>query len=111
VICDRFETIVVPFPFAERPIVKRRPVAVVSSRTFNATNGASLVAMITTAKETTWPADISLNDIEMAGLPLPCILRLRLVTLPNEMILRALGRLGPVDRLACEKGLAEMLVG
>jgi len=111
VICDRFETVVVPFPFAEQPILKRRPVVVVSSRTFNQANGSSLVAMITTAKETAWPSDIVLSDLTAAGLQVPCILRMRLVTLPNDLILRGLGRLAALDRLACERGLAEMLVG
>ena len=110
-ICDRFETVVVPFPFAEQPVLKRRPVVVVSSRAFNQANGASLVAMITTAKETSWPSDVTLFDLTAAGLQTPCILRMRLVTLPNDLILRGLGRLAPLDRLACERGLAEMLVG
>lgn len=111
VICDRFETVVVPFPFADLPVLKRRPAVVVSSRAFNQANGSSLVAMITTAKETTWPSDIALSDLAAAGLRTPCILRMRLVTLPNDLILRALGRLAPLDRLACERGLAELLVG
>ncbi|MGQ0567032.1 MAG: type II toxin-antitoxin system PemK/MazF family toxin [Gemmobacter sp.] len=110
-ICDRFETVVVPFPFAEQPVIKRRPVVVVSSRAFNEANSAVLVAMVTTAKATTWASDIPLTDLAAAGLPTACILRMRLTTLPNELILRSLGRLGAVDRLACERGLAEMLVG
>lgn len=110
-ICDRFQTVVVPFPFAEQPALKRRPAVVVSSRAFNAANGSSLVAMITTAKATTWPSDILLSDLQAAGLQVPCILRMRLVTLPNDLILRGLGRLSAVDRLACERGLAELLVG
>lgn len=110
-IFDRFQTAVVPFPFAEQPLVKRRPAVVVSSRAFNAANGSTLVAMVTTAKATKWPSDIDLTDLETAGLTVPCILRWRLTTLPNELILRALGRLGAIDRLACERGMAEMLVG
>ncbi len=50
VIFDRFDTAVVPFPFGEQAVLKRRPVVVMSSRKFNATNGATLVAMITAAK-------------------------------------------------------------
>jgi mRNA interferase MazF len=111
VICDRFETVVVPFPFAEQPVLKKRPAVVVSSRAFNAANDATLVAMITTAKATVWPSDVVLTDLLAAGLRVPCILRMRLVTLPNDLILRGLGRLSAVDRLACERQLAEMLVG
>ena len=110
-IFDRFETAIVPFPFAEQPIMKRRPVVVLSSRNFNTANGATLVGMITTAKATAWPSDLTLRDLEIAGLNVTCIIRWRVTTVPNELLLRRLGQLGAVDRLACERGLAEMLVG
>lgn len=111
VIFERFDTAVVPFPFAEQAVLKRRPVVVMSSREFNKANGATLVAMITTAKVSVWPSDIALVDLEAAGLMTPCILRWRLTTLPNDLILRALGRLSAVDRMACERGMAEMILG
>ena len=110
-ICDRFDTAVVPFPFAEIPVVKRRPVVVVSARAFNDANGATLVAMITTAKKTEWPSDIELTDLAAAGLAVDCLIRLRLVTVPNGLILRRLGALGAVDRLGCERAVAQMVVG
>lgn len=110
-IFDRFDTAVVPFPFAEQAVLKRRPVVVVSSRQFNQDNGATLVAMITTAKASEWPSDIVLTDLVAAGLNTPCILRWRLTTLPNDLILRALGRLSALDRLACERGMAAMILG
>lgn len=110
-IFDRFDTAVVPFPFAELAVLKRRPVVVMSSRAFNTANGATLVAMITTAKASIWPSDIVLGDLADAGLTTPCILRWRLTTLPNALILRALGRLSAIDRMACERGMAEMLLG
>ena len=111
VICDRFDTAVVPFPFAEQAVLKRRPVVVMSSRAFNAANGATLVAMITTAKASIWPSDIALGDLASSGLNAPCILRWRLTTLPNDLILRALGRLCALDRMACERGMAGMVLG
>ena len=110
-IFDRFDTAVVPFPFAEQAVLKRRPVVIMSSRQFNTQNQATLVAMITTAKANEWPSDIALTDLGAAGLTTPCILRWRLTTLPNDLILRALGRLCAVDRLACERGMAEMVLG
>lgn len=110
-IFDRFDTAVVPFPFAEQAVLKRRPVVVLSSKAFNSANDATLVAMITTAKSTSWPSDVVLTDLDAAGLSTPCILRWRLTTLPNDLILRHLGRLCAVDRLACERGMAEMILG
>ena len=51
-ICERYETIVVPFPFSEIPVLKRRPAVVLSGKKFNDDNNATVVAMITTAKAT-----------------------------------------------------------
>ena len=110
-IFDRFDTIVVPFPFAEVPVLKRRPSVVLSGRNFNVANGATLVGMITTAKESQWPSDIAIRDLAISGLSVPCIIRLRLTTIPNDLILRALGALSAMDRLQCERGLADMIVG
>lgn len=109
-ICERYETIVVPFPFADIPVLKRRPTVVLSGRAFNELNNATLVAMITTAKQSTWPSDIKLRDLLTANLPVNCFIRWRLTTIPNELIIRKLGKLSPIDQLACERELANMLL-
>jgi mRNA interferase MazF len=109
VICDRHQVVVVPFPFHELAVSKRRPVLVLSGREFNQANGQTVVAMITTAKKTHWPSDTLVDDLDAAGLPTPCVVRLRLQTLPNEIIVRCLGTLAALDRLRFEKQLATML--
>jgi mRNA interferase MazF len=108
-ICERYETIVVPFPFADIPVLKRRPVVAISGAAFNLTNAATVVAMITTAKASTWPSDTIISDLDSAGLRVPCIVRWRVATIPNDLILRRLGELSPLDRLGCERQLANIL--
>ena len=108
-ICDRFDTIVVPFPFSEVPVLTRRPAIVLSNARFNRDNGATLVGMITTAKASVWPSDHAITDLAAAGLSVPCIVRWRLATIPNTLIQRKLGRLAAIDRLSCERLLAEMV--
>ena len=108
-ICDRFDTIVVPFPFSDMPVLKRRPAIVLSNHRFNRENAATLVGMITTAKASVWPSDHRIADLLAAGLRHPCIVRWRLATIPNSLIQRKLGRLGAIDRLGCERLLAEMV--
>ena len=109
-ICERYETVVVPFPFSDIPVLKRRPAVVISGPSFNQRNGSSVVAMITTAKASAWPSDVSLNDLSSANLPKACVVRWRLATIPNDLILRRLGALGPMDRLACEREFANILI-
>lgn len=100
-IFDRFETAVVPFPFSDIPVQKRRPALVLSSREFNEESGQTIMAMITTAKDSAWPSDISISDIESAGLVADCVIRWKVMTLPNSTILRRLGKLSVEDENAC----------
>ena len=108
-ICDRYDVAVIPFPFAEIPVLKRRPSVVLSGRAFNLANNSTLVAMITSTTQTSWPSDVLLQDLEAAGLWLQCLVRWRLTTVPNNLISRKLGRLGALDRLACERQFANMI--
>jgi mRNA interferase MazF len=110
VIFDRYDTAVVPFPFAEQPVLKRRPVVVISGKDFNQQNGATIVAMITTAKASAWPSDIKIHDLASASLTTPCVIRWRMATIPNELILRQLGTLSTIDRHACDRELTGILL-
>ena len=109
VICDRYEVAVIPFPFAEIPVLKRRPVIVLSGRAFNTANHSTLLVMITSTQLLPWPSDIVLNDLASAGLRVACRVRWRLTMVPNNLIARKIGCLGGLDRLACERQLADMI--
>jgi len=99
VTCDPWEVVVVPFPFTERPGAKRRPAVVLSNREFNR-HGRTILAMITTRAHRPWPGDSEIADLEAAGLEVPCIIRLKLFTLDNRLLLRRLGRRSVADRKA-----------
>ncbi|MGB8818413.1 MAG: type II toxin-antitoxin system PemK/MazF family toxin [Rhizobiaceae bacterium] len=108
-ICDRYDVAVIPFPFADIPVIKRRPAVVLSGRPFNETNGSTLVAMITSSTLDTWPSDVAISDLESTGLKVKCKVRWRLTTIPNDLIVRSIGKLQGADRLGCERELAKML--
>jgi mRNA interferase MazF len=106
VICDPRDVAVVPFPFSERPGTKRRPALVVSSREFNRSSGHTVMAMITTRSEPAWPGDVAIRDLGSSGLPRPCLVRLKLFTLDNRLLLRRAGRLGAEDEARVKRSLA-----
>ena len=108
VISDRWDVVLVPFPFSERPGNKRRPALALSTRAFNRV-GHSVLAMITTAAHAPWPGDTPLHDHRTAGLPSPCVVRLKIFTLDNRLILRTIGRLGEADAAAVQTGLKRYL--
>lgn len=97
-ICDLGDVVVVPFPFVDVAAEKRRPSVVLSRQAFNESHGHSICAMITTASRTNWPSDVVIADLDAAGLPRSCVVRFKLFTLPNAIILRRAGALAEQDR-------------
>ncbi len=93
-----FDIAVVPFPFTDRATTKRRPALVLSSTTFNQGTGHAVMAMITSAEQSTWPGDVPIADLDAAGLPGDCVIRLKLFTLDQRLILKRVGRLAAGDR-------------
>jgi mRNA interferase MazF len=98
VICDFGAVVVVPFPFVDLAAAKRRPSLILSHIGFNETHRHSICAMITTAAQSKWPSDLAIEDIQVAGLARPCVIRWKLFTLPNDIILKQAGKLTPRDR-------------
>ena len=99
-ICDAFDIVAVPFPFVERSAVKRRPALILSSATFNRENKHSIFAMITTAALERGPDDYPLRRPLDAGLVADCVVRMKIFTLPNDMIVKTIGRPADEDRLS-----------
>jgi len=96
---ERFDVVVVPFPFTDKAANKRRPALVLSSAaTFNRAVGHSVMAMITSAVHAAWPLDTPIGDLAAAGLSAPSVIRLKLFTLDHRFVLRAAGRLAEEDR-------------
>jgi mRNA interferase MazF len=105
VICDFADVVVVPFPFVDHPISKTRPALVISNRDFNAANNNTVFAMITTAAQSSWPSDIVITDEPAAGIEHHSVVRWKLFTLPNALILRKIGELHATDRSAVDRGI------
>ena len=103
------DTLLVPFPFTDLPVSKRRPSVVLSGRSFGEASGQSIMGMITSATRSTWPGDVAIGDLDAAGLPHPSLIRFKLFTLPNELIIRQLGRLAPQDRASLRASMDQIL--
>jgi mRNA interferase MazF len=98
VICDFGDVVVVPFPFVDLAAEKRRPSLILSYARFNRGHDHSVCMMITTAAQPRWPSDITIEDLKTAGLNRPCVIRWKIFTLPNALILKRAGELATRDR-------------
>lgn len=109
---DLYEIVKVPFPFIDVKTSKVRPALILSSaKYFNAKIGLSVMAMVTSMKspQDLWPADIVIEDIRVAGLPIPSIIRFKIFTLDHRLILGRLGNLSETDQEKVKLTLKEVL--
>ncbi len=107
---DTYDVVVVPFPFTDRSASKRRPALVLSdNEVFNKAASHSVLAMITSRRNTPWPLDIPIENVEAAGLPAPSMVRMKLFTLDHKLILRKAGQLVMEDQHNVRVALAHLL--
>ena len=107
---EAFDVVVVPFPFTDRSTTKRRPALVLSdARAFNKKVGQSVLAMITSARNSDWPLDVSIENLDSAGLPSASVVRMKLFTLDDQLVIRKAGALAETDRKGVVATLHQLL--
>jgi len=98
-ICKTFDIILLPFPFTDKSMSKKRPALVLSSTLqFNALCNHTIVAMITSALQTPWPLDTLIQNLETTHLSKKSIIRMKLFTIDNRLIIKKIGSLCKKDR-------------
>ncbi len=106
----RGDVVLVPFPFTERRVSKKRPALVVSSDEYIAACSDVVVAQITGRLDApARPGDHRVKDWRGAGLTGPSLLRARLTTLHAGVVLRRLGRMSGEDMRAINRSLITAL--
>jgi mRNA interferase MazF len=71
--------------------------------------GHSILAMVTSAANPSWPLDVPVGDLGVAGLPQPSVVRMKLFTLDDRLVLRVAGRLAPADAASVDHALRQVL--
>lgn len=104
-----FDVVVVPFPFTDSAQTKRRPALVLSqSTTFGDKIGHSVLAMITSQKNDPWPLDSAIHNSKQSGLTAPSVVRMKLFTLDDRLILRKIGHLSQKDQDQIRQNLTRL---
>jgi mRNA interferase MazF len=108
---DRFDVILVLFPFTEKKAHKQRPAIVVSDKAFAEAHGHSIAAMITTASTTSWPSDLAIADYGEAGLLSPCVARAKFFTVSHDLVPGKVGALSRADAARFKTWAEDLLIG
>lgn len=102
-IFDKWDIVVVPFPFADLAKSKLRPALILSKKRFNDSHSHTIMAMITSAKHSSWSSDVKISNLTKAGLTNESIIRFKLFTIDNRLIQKKIGKLAKQDSLRIEK--------
>ena len=96
---DQGDIILIPFPFTDFSTLKQRPAVIISSSIFNNSHPDVIVMAITSRIPQTVSGEeylLDKQDIEMARLPRPSIVKIgKIVTINKMLIRRKLGNLPP----------------
>lgn len=92
------DILVLPFPFTDSAQAKKRPVVVLSDqKEFHNNSSHCIVAMITSAKKSSWHSDVIIKDLEKASLKTDCLVRMKIFSIDQSLILYAMGSLSKAD--------------
>ena len=87
------DVIRVPFPYTDRATRQSRPAVVVSTAQLQELHGLLWVVMITSAENRGWPDDLPVTNLQLAGLPVPSIIRSAKMATIDASDASTLGRL------------------
>lgn len=107
-IFEPYSVVAVPFPYVERDAVKRRPALVVSVPVLAERHGLAWVLMITSARNAPWEGDIAVDDLELAGLRKPSVIRPPKIAAIDVEYAAVIGRVGAVIARRVRAALAEV---
>ena len=82
---------------------------VLSDPDFQGGSAHVLLALITTARRSSWPLDWPIQDFAAAGLKQACCVRFNLFSLDERLILGQLGQLAAIDRIGVRVNLQRLL--
>lgn len=92
---ERGDVVKVPFPYTDRATRQSRPALVVSARDLADAHGLLWVVMITSAQNRGWAGDVPIADLQVAGLPVPSVIRTAKVATIEAGDAARLGRISP----------------
>lgn len=107
---ERGDIVLVPFPFSNQTILKKRPAVVVSSNRYNnASSDIVIMAITSHTEKTIGVGECLIKDWSSAGLLKPSAIKPVISTIEQTLVLKKLGRLSFDDLGSIDNALKEFL--
>lgn len=99
----------VPFPFIDTAGKKLRPALVLTGQHFGRSSGAVVLMMATSAERSRWETDITLDGWEDAGLRKASMVRWKIFTLDEQLIVSRRGALTAEDQQKVRNAFSQIM--
>jgi len=104
-----WDVILVPFPFTDLSLNKRRPAVVISCGMYNDSGDLVIGFLTSNLYGTSRLGDYELENYLQAGLPLPTRFRAKFASISGEIVVKKLGSLTTGDCTAISASIRDVL--
>eukprot|EP01156_Anaeramoeba_ignava_P013655 Anaeramoba_ignava/a5809_4.p2 GENE.a5809_4~~a5809_4.p2 ORF type:complete len:111 (-),score=14.24 a5809_4:450-782(-) len=92
---EKWDIVLVPFPFTSQEPDKFRPALIVSPGEYN--KGKNVIILQITSQKNQKNEDYEIKDWELANLPVVSYIKMKFATIKKEIITKKIGRLAEKD--------------
>jgi mRNA interferase MazF len=98
ILCEKWDVILVPFPFTDLSQSKKRPAVILTDPDCPGLDDVVIGFLTSNLATSLKPSDYNISLYPQAGLPLPTRFKLKLATINRSIIVKRLGSLELIDR-------------
>jgi mRNA interferase MazF len=106
---NNFDVVAVPFPFTDRNTTKKRPALVINKQEYQCKTGHLILLMITSAEHSSWYSDINIEDLNSTGLKKASVIRFKVFSLDERLIIKKIGCLSEQDKIKVKENLVNTI--
>lgn len=108
-IYNQFDVVLVPFPFTDKNVSKKRPALVLNNKNYQIKTNHLILAMITSAKNSRWDNDFEIKEIKITGLKISCVVRYKIFSLDERIILKKIGLISANEQAQIKEDLLKLV--
>lgn len=105
IIYNKWEIVLVPFPFTDFSSSKKRPALIVSPQEYNVMNDYVIAFITSNIEVEKRYCDYLIQNWKKANLPKPSLIRMKFSTIDSNIIIKKIGKLTEPDILEFQNSL------
>lgn len=103
---NNWDIVTVPFPFTDKNTNKKRPALVINKPEYQCKTGHVILLMITSSGNNVWYSDVTVTDMEATGLKTPSVVRFKMFSLDERLIIKKIGYLSKSDKIKVKEHIS-----